>query len=415
MLEHLFRHQSGRILAHLTRHLGPARLQLAEEAFQEAMLRAWQSWPYQGMPDNAAGWLFRVARNAAIDALRRDHTGGQKHAEMVDALSVPADEIPDLEAQLRDDELRLVFMCCHPRIPRDGRVVLSLQVAGGFNVREIARAFLAEDAAIRQRLVRARRQICEQHLTLDMPRGRDLQRRLDSVLEVIYLMFNEGYAAHEGEDLIRTDLCYEALRLGQLIATSSIAAPRAHALMALMALQAARLPARTNSAGDLILLEDQDRSRWDQSLLAIGFRHFDRSIAGDEVSVYHVQAAIAATHARAADRESIDWLSILRLYDQLLAMNPSPVVALNRAVALARVEGPVAAMRSIEALAEDSRMTGYYLYLAVRGHLLLELDRQPEASECFQAALACRCSEPERRFLRRKAGQLKAKGERPTG
>jgi RNA polymerase sigma-70 factor, ECF subfamily len=394
ILEHLFRHQSSRILAHLTRLLGPAHLEVAEEAVQEAMLRAWEIWPHQGMPENAPAWLFRVAQNAAIDAVRRDRIGGQKSASVLAALSVPPENISDLETQLRDDELRLVFMCCHPRIARDARAVLSLKVACGFNVREIACALLAEDATIAQRLVRAKSQIRDQHLTLDMPVGQDLKQRLDSVIEVIYLMFNEGYTAHEGEDLIRTDLCFEALRLGQLIASSSIAEPRIHALMALMAFQAARLPARTDAAGDLILLEDQDRSRWDQSLIAIGFHHFDRAINGDEVSEYHLQAAIATVHAR----EAVDWPAILDLYDRLFAINPSQVVALNRAVAISRVRGPSEALASIEPLA----LNGYYLLHAVRGHLLLELERYAEAAECFREALECRCSEPERRFIRRK-------------
>jgi RNA polymerase sigma-70 factor (ECF subfamily) len=368
------------------------------------MLRALQTWPDRGIPENAPGWLFRAARNAAIDALRRDRIGGRKSAELAAALSQSAEIAPGdpgVEEQLRDDELRLVFMCCHPAISREARVVLSLKIAGGFNVREIARAFLAADEAIAQRLVRARRQIREQQLTLDMPRGVELAERLDSVIEVIYLMFNEGYSTHEGEDLIRTDLCFEALRLGHLIATSSIAAPRADALMALMALQAARLPARTDEAGDLILLEDQDRTRWDQQLISIGFHYFDRSIAGDEVSEYHVQAAIAAAHARARNRNSVDWPVILDLYDQLFAMNASPVVALNRAVAIARVRGAAEALGSIESL----KLPGYYLLLAVRGHLLLDLGRSAEAAACFHEALQCRCSEPERRFLRRKIGE----------
>jgi RNA polymerase sigma-70 factor (ECF subfamily) len=400
MLEHLFRHQSSRILAHLTRLLGPTYLELAEEAVQQAMLRALEMWPHQGLPENAAAWLYRVAHNAAIDGVRRDRIGSEKSAAFVAALYQSATITPDdvyLEAQLRDDELRLVFMCCHPEIPRESRVVLSLKVAGGFNVREIARAFLAEDAAIAQKLVRARRQIREQALTLDMPHGAELNERLDSVLDVIYLMFNEGYAAHEGEDLIRTDLCFEALRLGRLIAFSSIATPKVNALMAVMALQAARLPARIDEAGDLILLEDQDRSRWDQELIAVGFHHFDKAIAGDEVSEYHVQAAIAATHAR-----GVEWPVILELYEQLFAMNPSPVVALNRAVAIARVRGAAEALESIEPLGNDPKLRGYYLFLAVRGHLLLDLGRRAEAAACFQEALRCRCSEPEKRFLRRR-------------
>lgn len=393
------------MVAHLTRLLGPAQLDLAEETVQETMLRALQTWPYKGAPENPAAWLFRVAHNIAIDAVRHRRMLGDKTdaivAELAQAASAPADH-PDLEEQLRDDELRLIFMCCHPEIPRDARVALSLKTVAGFGVREIARAFLAEDAAIAQRLVRAKRQIRDHRLTLDMPRSPELARRLDSVLEVIYFMFNEGYAAHAGEDLIRQDLCLEALRLGRLVAASSIAEPRVDALVALLALQAARLPARVDESGDLILLEHQDHSRWDQLLIALGFHHFDRSIAGEEVSEYHVQAAIAATHARATDPQSRDWPMILALHDQLLALNPSPVVALNRAVAVAKVRGAVEALAALEPLKNDPKLRDYYLLLAVRGHLLLEVGRNAEAAVCFRAALECPCSEPERRFLRRK-------------
>jgi RNA polymerase sigma-70 factor (ECF subfamily) len=276
---------------------------------------------------------------------------------------------------------------------------------GGFSVREIAHAFLVDDAAIAQRLVRAKRQIRDQRLTLDIPRRFELKGRLDSVLDVLYFMFNEGYATHEGEELIREDLCLEALRLARLVSSSSISEPRVHALVALMALQAARLPARVDQAGDLVLLEDQDRSRWNQQLIGLGFHHFDRSMAGEEVSEFHVQAAIAATHARAGDPQSLDWPVILHLYDQLLAINPSPVVALNRAVAVAKVRGPSEALVSIEPLEKDPKLREYYLLLAVRGHLLMELGRRAEAAACFRAALECPCSEPERRFLKRKLAE----------
>lgn len=265
-------------------------------------------------------------------------------------------------------------------------------------MREIARAFLADEAAVAQRLVRAKRQLRDVRLTLDMPRGPELRERLASVLDVIYFMFNEGYAAHEGQDLIRQDLCLEALRLGRLVAESSIATPRVDALVALMALQAARLPARVDHAGELILFEDQDRSQWDQKLIALGFFHFDRSIAGDEVSEFHVQAAIAATYARAANSASIDWPGILQLYDQLLSINPSPVIALNRAVAVAKVQGPAEALAVLDSL----KLNDYHWLLAVRGHLLMELGRLAEAALCFDAALKCPCSDPERRFLMRK-------------
>ncbi len=393
------------MVAHLARLLGPSQLELAEETVQEAMLRALETWPYQGVPENAGGWLYRVAHNIAIDAVRHNRQLGDKTDAMVAELSrsgAATPDDPDVEEQLRDDELRMICMCCHPEIPRDARVALSLKTAGGFGVREIARAFLAEDAAIAQRLVRAKRLIRERGLTLEMPRGAELAGRLDAVLDVIYFMFNEGYGAHAGEDLIRQDLCLEALRLGRLVAASSLGEPRVDALVALMAMKAARLPARVDESGDLILLERQDRGRWDQQMMALGFHHFDRSIAGEQVSEYHAQAAIAAVHARAADPQPADWAMILDLYDQLLALNASPVVALNRAVALAKVRGAAEALAAIEPLAADARLQGYYLMLAVRGHLLLELGRRAEAAGCFRAALACPCSEPERRFLRRK-------------
>jgi len=406
LLEHLFRHQVGRVVAHLARVLGPARLDLAEESMQEAMLRALQAWPYQGIPENPGAWLFRVAHNAAIDTLRRGRFLEQKNAlvlaELKRATAIASGD-PSFEEQLRDDELRMIFMCCHPEIARDARVALSLKTVGGFSVREIASAFLADDAAIAQRLVRAKRQLRDRHVTLDLPGAAELDQRLDSALETIYFIFNEGYAAHEGEALIRRDLCFEALRLGRLLAASFIATPRVHALVAVMALQAARLPARIDEAGDLILLEDQDRVRWDQRLISLGFHHFDLSIAGDQVSEYHVQAAIAAVYTRAADLRSIDWPAILELYDQLLAISgESPVVALNRAVAVAKVHGPAEALSEIEILRGNPQLRDYYLLLAVRGHLLEELSRREEAAACWRAALECRCSEPERRFLRRK-------------
>ena len=405
LLEHMFRHQAGRMVAHLARLLGTAHLDLAEETVQETMLRALQTWPYHGVPENPAAWLFRVAHNLAIDSVRRSRLLGEKTEAIVAELARSARYVPDhpdVEEELRDDELRMIFMCCHPEISRDASVALSLKTVGGFSVREIGRAFLADDAAIAQRLVRVKREIRDRRLTLEMPRGAELQRRLDSVLDTLYFMFNEGYTVHEGEDLIRQDLCLEALRLARLVAASSMAAPRVDALVALMAIGAARLAARVDESGDLVLLEAQDRGRWDPRLMALGFDHFDRCMAGGEVSEFHVQAAIAATHARASALQAIDWPVILRLYDQLLEINASPVVALNRAVAVAKVHGAAAALRVIEPLETDPKLRNYYLRLAVRGHLLVELGRRAEARDCFERALECPCSEPERRFLRRK-------------
>jgi RNA polymerase sigma-70 factor (ECF subfamily) len=421
MLEHMFRHQAGRMVAMLTRQLGPTHLELAEESVQDAMMRALQTWPHHGVPENAEGWLFRVAHHAAIDQLRRGRKqdSSDNLDEVIADLSFTAATVmddPRVEERLRDDELRMIFMCCHPSLSRDSRVALSLKTVGGFSVREIARAFLEDETTIAQRLVRAKGKIRKGDITLEMPSGDELNERLDSVLEVLYFMFNEGYTAHEGEDLIRNDLCFEALRLGQLCATASVAAPRVHALMALMAFQAARLPARTDSTGELVLLEEQDHSRWDQKLIALGFHHFEQSMNGDEISEYHAQAAIAATYARAEDAKSIDWEIILALYDQLSAMQLSPVVALNRAVVVAKVHGPSAGLEAIRAFDQNAlqKLRDYHLLLAVRGRLLLELGMHGEAAESLRAALQCPCCEPERRFLRRTLAACEAGEEIET-
>jgi RNA polymerase sigma-70 factor (ECF subfamily) len=381
---------------------------LAEEAVQEAMLRALRTWPEHGIPENPAAWLFRSAHNAAIDTVRHNRLVEGKRdvvvAELTRAAATHSEDATQ-EEQLRDDELRMIFMCCHPEIPPESRVALSLKTVGGFGVREIARAFLADERAIAQRLVRAKRQIRERKLPLSLPEEVELHSRLGSVLETIYFIFNEGYASHDGEDLTRQDLCFEALRLGLLVVSSSLVTPSVNALVALMALQAARLPARVDEAGDMVLLEDQDRGKWDQPLIALGFQHFDRSMVGDVISEYHVQAAIAATYTRSGGLNSVDWPVILAMYDQLASMTGSPVVALNRSVAVARVHGPEKALAEIEPLGDARALRDYHLYLAVRGHLLLQLGRHEEAARCFRDALACHCSSPERRFLARKLAE----------
>ncbi len=405
LLDHSFRRQAGRITARLAALLGPAHLDLAEESVQEAMLRALQAWPHSGIPDNPDGWLYRVAHNSAIDAIRSRRFLSEKTDAVVAELSrsaVAVEPHGELDERLRDDEVRMIFMCCHPALSREAQVALSLKVVGGFSAKEIARAFFKEEATVAQILVRAKRQVREQSIELTMPAAGELGSRVGTVLDVIYYMFNEGYVAYEGESLIRADVCHEALRLGHLIAGSTASSPKVHALAALMAFQAARFPARVDSQGELVQLESQDRRLWDAQLIALGFHHFDKCIGGDQVSEFHVQAAIAATYARASGEDTIRWDIILAMYDQLMLLNDSAVVTLNRAVVVGRVYGAEAGLAAIEPLVDDSKLRTYYLLHSARGHFLEELGRLEEAAQCFREALTQSCTEPERRFLQRR-------------
>jgi RNA polymerase sigma-70 factor (ECF subfamily) len=409
LVDHLFRSRAGQMVAWLTRIFGPAHLELAEEVVQDALLKALQQWPYSGVPDNPGGWLFRVARNGALDALRRHSAFREREQEIAADLRSASDTWQPGESAIEDDELRMVFMCCHPALPQDARVALSLKTVGGFSVQEIARAFLTADATIAQRLVRAKRVLREQRVGLDLPQGSDLAARIDSVLEVIYLLFNEGYNAHAGEDLIRDDVWEEALRLGRLVALSAhvgAAVPAAHALVALMAFQAARLPARVDENGEMVLLEDQDRARWNRRLVALGFAHLERSAEGPALTAYHLQAAIAAVHAQTENPHETRWRDILSLYDDLVALNPSPVILLNRAVAVSRVGGPAEGLDALLPLEPDPALANYYLLPSVKGRFLAELGDYDGAAACYREALNRPCTEPERRFLLRKLAQL---------
>jgi RNA polymerase sigma-70 factor, ECF subfamily len=382
LLEHLFRRESGRIVAWLTGLLGSTYLQLAEDAAQEAMLRAAQTWPFEGIPQKPEAWLFRCAHNYAISSVRRSAVFSSKADALVVVLETATQPILDLDIEL------------------------SLKLVGGFSKEEIARIFFSEPSTIAQRLVRAKRLIRDQKLALTMPSKGQLKQRLNSVLQVIYLMFSGGYAAHAGEDLTRVDVCQEALRLGRLVASSSMGAPRVDALVALMALQAARLPARMDAAGDLVLLEEQDRKLWDENMIALGFSYFDRSIAGDDISEWHIQAAIAATYASAACSAEINWASILQHYDLLMEMTNSPVVSLNRAVVVMKVHGAEASLAALTPLAANDALQKYHLLRATQGHVLAALGRLDEARAAFSAALECDCTLPEKRFLQRQLAML---------
>jgi RNA polymerase sigma-70 factor (ECF subfamily) len=405
LVGHLFRHAAGEMVAALARLMGPARLDLAEEAVQDALLRALETWPFSGLPDNPRGWLFQVARNRALDRIRHETMSRDAlAAEGVVDLARRGDGDP---ARFGDESLAMMFMCCDPALGRAAHVALTLKLVSGFSVEEIADASLERAPAVAQRLVRAKREIRERRLALEIPLPRELAARLASVLEVIYLLFNEGYAAHGGESLVRADLCDEGIRLARLLAGNpQTDRPAVEALLALMLLQSSRLPARVDALGDLTLLAEQDRRRWDRRLMAEGLRHMERAAAGPEVTPYHLEAAIAACHATARDAASTDWRAILRLYDDLMALKPSPVVALNRAVAVAMAEGAAAGIAVLAAIGDDPALAQYHLLPAVRAGLERRAGRPADAIRHYRRALALRASAPERRFLERQVAEL---------
>jgi RNA polymerase sigma factor (sigma-70 family) len=407
LVDHLFRHQAGQVVAALTRLLGVGNLQLAEDVVQETLLKALRQWPHRGVPDNPGGWITRVARNQALDVLRRD--GRLAGSDALDALPDRDHTLPIdvLENQLRDDQLRMIFTCCHPALSRPAQVALTLKTVGGFGVSEIARAFLVPEATIAQRLVRAKRTLRERNVAFDVPEAHELPDRLQSVLDVLYLLFNEGYSAHSGDDLVRHQLCAEAIRLLSLLAQHPAGdQPHVHALLALMLLQASRLPARTDAGGDLLLLDEQDRTLWDRRLIRAGLRELDRSARGDVLSAYHLQAGIAACHAVAPSYASTDWDRILAQYDALIQLTDSPVVALNRAVALAEVAGAEAGLREIERTARLPGMESYYLLHATTAELCRRAENIAGARQGYERSLLLTANAAEQRFLRRKLAAL---------
>jgi RNA polymerase sigma-70 factor (ECF subfamily) len=405
LVDHLFRRQAGQMVATLTRTLGSRHLALAEDAVQDALLTAMQQWPFRGIPDHPEAWLFQVARNRALDRLRHGRMAADKEPAI--ALEVPTLEEPAAAPLLRnelppleDDQLGLLFLTCHPSLSADARVALALKLVGGFSVGEIARAFLSQESAIAQRLVRAKRQLRDANAPFGMPDPTELPARVDSVLDALYLMFNEGYAATSGDQLIRDDVAAEAIRLARMITTHPAATvPRAWALLALMLLHAARFPARVDSEGTLFLLRDQDRRTWEHAMIAEGMHALDRASAGDTVTAFHLEAGIAACHAAAASWESTDWTQIVELYDELLELTRSPVVAMNRAVAVSRVEGPLSGLAALDAMENRAALDGYPLLPAIQAELWREAGEIDRAIACYRAALGLARSSPEQRWL----------------
>jgi RNA polymerase sigma-70 factor (ECF subfamily) len=398
VVEHLFRHESAKMVATVTGIFGVEHLTLAEDVVQEALARALQTWPFYGVPKNPSAWLMQTARNRALDVVRRQKSFRDKEAEIIHVMEREAaspDEAILSEEEIADDRLRMMFVCCHPQIPAEAQVALALKTLGGFGVAEIASAFLTTDAAIAKRLTRAKQKIAEAKIPFEIPSGAELAQRLDGVLQSLYLLFNEGYKASAGEQLIREDICEEAIRLAEVLA-------KTHALLALMLLNAARLPARVDDEGNLLRLREQDRTKWSQPMIARGMFHLAQSAAGSGISEYHLQAGMAACHCAAKDYASTEWGKIVSLYDRMLQFDDSPVVALNRAVALAELRGPQAGIEAVNAIPDLKALESYYLFHAVMGDFELQLNHLPIAAAHFQRALQLAEMPPEKKFLEKR-------------
>ena len=406
-IDAVWRIESARLIAGLTRIVGDVGV--AEDLAQDALVAALERWPESGIPDKPGAWLMATAKHRAFDLLRRDKMLDRKHAEVGHELEARQEmAVPDLDAalddQVGDDLLRLVFISCHPVLSREARVALTLRLLGGLTTEEIARAFLVPEPTIAQRIVRAKRTLAEAHVPFEVPRGDELAARLSSVLEVLYLVFNEGYSATAGDDWMRPQLCGEALRLGRILAELAPEEPEVHGLVALMEIQASRSRARVGPKGEPILLLDQDRGRWDQLLIRRGLAALARAEAmGGEQGPYALQAAIAACHARARTASETDWVQIAGLYDDLVELMPSPVVELNRAMAIAMAFGPAAGIELVDALATEPVLKNYHLLPSVRGDLLSKLGRLDEARTEFERAASLTRNERERALLLERA------------
>lgn len=403
-VEQVYRRESRVVLATLIRLLGD--FDAAEEAMHDAFAAAMAQWPLEGIPAQPKAWLISTGRFKAIDAIRRRRKFHEPLGEHLDAIEA---DVPDLDEQLdapvADDQLRLIFTCCHPALAPEARSALTLREVCGLTTEEIARAFLSSPPTIAQRIVRAKAKIREARIPYEVPAPGDLPERLDAVLQVIYLVFNEGYAASSGDALTRPDLSGEAIRLGHVLC-ALMPEPEVEGLLALMLLQESRRQARTDDQGDLVLLEDQDRSRWDTRMIGEGVRLVERALSSGRAGAYALQAAIAAVHAEAPTAATTDWAQIVALYDRLLGHQPSPVVELNRAVAVAMRDGPESGLALIDSLLEQGGLVGYHWALSAKGELCRRAGRVAEARSAYGQALLMGPAAPERRFLEKRLSQL---------
>jgi RNA polymerase sigma-70 factor (ECF subfamily) len=402
LVDHLFRREAGRIVSMLTRVFGVDRIDLAEDVVQEALLKALQQWPYCGIPERPSAWIMQVAKHQALDVLRREQNLKSKEGEIVrEALDQDVDDMDlFLEDEIEDDQLRMMFACCHPSLTPESQIALTLKTLCGFGTAEIARAFLSNEQTIHKRLVRAKQKLREERTEFEIPSGDELTNRLDTVVQALYLLFNEGYNASQGEELIRKDLCEEAIRLTRLLAQHSAGnTPKSHALLSLMLLHSARFPARVGDRGNLLLLKDQNRSLWDKNMIADGLQELGLSADGEKITELHLESGIAACHCLAENYDATDWSRILMLYDMLVAINDSPVVSLNRAIAISKVHGPQAGIQAVEEIKDRRHLDKYYLLYAVLGEFHMALGSFEEAAKSYRRALELTQVRSEQLFL----------------
>lgn len=409
LIDHLFRHEYGKLVAVLTHLFGIENLDLAEDVVQDSLVEAIKDWPYKGVPDNPSAWLYRVAKNKALNILNREKYKRKytlNTARLPDSYKTDGHPIDDIfsEHEIEDDVLKMIFTSCHPLLTKDSQVALTLKTLCGFSIVEIARAFFTTEETIKKRLVRARRKIREARLQFEIPDKREMQKRLDAVLETIYLVFNEGYSASTGDEIIRFELCEEAIRLAELLASSAIIHDKSaiYALLALMILNASRFTARTDNDGNILTLAEQDRSLWNKDLMQRGFSYLHGSTSGTKVSSYHILATISAYHCLAPGFASTDWKGILHMYDQLMILDSSSLVKLNRSIAISKVYGPAKAIEELKAVTADPAFTCYHLLYSTEAEFYSELGCYEKAAESYTRAIKYSPLKAEKRLLQKK-------------
>lgn len=403
LVDHFFRTEYGKAVSHLTSKFGASNLELAEDSVQEALIKAMQTWPYSQIPDNPTGWILRVARNKMIDVLRRDQkTSHQEVPERVEEMK----EILSFES-INDDMVRMMFACCHPSLSQEYQIILTLKILGGLSIREISSSLLKKEETVAKAYTRAKKKFKQDEIKLQLPPANEIENRLEMVLKIIYLLFNEGYKSAEGEQLIRKELCEDAIRLNRVLLGSEICnTPTTNSLMALMHFHVSRFDARVDEHGNIITLEDQDRSKWNRELIAQGLHYLEIASESLEVNEYIVQAAISAAHCQAPTFEETDWREILRLYDLQLQLTPTPIVRLNRIIPMEKVHGSHLAYTEIEELEDSSFFDEYYLFYAIKSQVLQNMGENKDAREALHRAIELSKNERERDYLANKLNTL---------